>query len=137
MVIDCSMALSWHLPDETNLQSNLVLDFVKESGGIVPVLFRVEFASALGMAVRRGRITIEYRTEVFARFRGLQVKTDFQGLEVVWERATSLADEHGLTVYDATYLELALRLNHPLATFDNQLASAARHCGLEVRGLDT
>lgn len=134
-VIDCSMALSWHLPDETNLQSNIVLDLVKDGGGIVPALFRMEFVNALGMAIKRNRITIEYRNEVVVQFRSLQVETDYQGLEMVWEHTMALADEHDLTIYDATYLELAMRLGKPLATFDKQLARAARRCGMEVRGI--
>ena len=38
----------------------------------------------------------------------------------------ALAREHRLTVYDAAYLELALRADVPLATLDRQLAAAAR-----------
>ena len=39
---------------------------------------------------------------------------------------------HALTIYDAQYLELALRRQIPLATFDQQLAGAARAEGLTV-----
>ncbi len=39
----------------------------------------------------------------------------------------SLAAQHGLTVYDAAYLELAQRLRLPLATLDHELREACRH----------
>ncbi len=39
---------------------------------------------------------------------------------------------HGLSVYDASYLELALREAIPLATLDAELAAAARAEGSGV-----
>ena len=39
---------------------------------------------------------------------------------------------YGLTVYDAVYLELALRTGSPLATLDAQLRRAASEAGVEI-----
>jgi predicted nucleic acid-binding protein len=52
----------------------------------------------------------------------------------VLQRALSLARSHALTAYDASYLELALRLGAGLATFDRKLAVAARSVGVPVFG---
>ncbi len=41
-----------------------------------------------------------------------------------------LARRHGLSSYDASYLELALRTGVPLATLDTDLARAARKAGV-------
>ena len=46
--------------------------------------------------------------------------------------ALALAREHGLSAYDAVYLELAIRAGAPLATLDNILRAAARKAGVEV-----
>ena len=54
---------------------------------------------------------------------------------VVALRISELAEAHGLTAYDASYLELALRTKSPLATFDDALAKAARAEGVEVIGV--
>ena len=43
-----------------------------------------------------------------------------------------LAERHRLTSYDATYLELALRLGVPLATTDKALAAAAASAGVSL-----
>ena len=43
-----------------------------------------------------------------------------------------LARQYGLTVYDAAYLELALRRGATLATTDAALAKAARKAGVAV-----
>jgi hypothetical protein len=53
---------------------------------------------------------------------------------MVTRRSTSGAgaDLHRLTVYDATYLELALRLSLPLATFDDDLRRAAQQEGVSL-----
>jgi predicted nucleic acid-binding protein len=42
-----------------------------------------------------------------------------------WPRIMRLSAEHNLTIYDAAYLELALRSDGRLATFDKALAAAA------------
>jgi predicted nucleic acid-binding protein len=44
----------------------------------------------------------------------------------------ALARRHRLTVYDAAYLELALREGLALATLDTALAEAARAEGVSV-----
>ena len=46
----------------------------------------------------------------------------------------TLARRHGLTVYDASYLELAARHAAPLATLDGRLAEAARRESVSLIG---
>jgi predicted nucleic acid-binding protein len=50
------------------------------------------------------------------------------------EAAESLAvaREYGLTMYDASYLELARRSDLPLATIDRRLEAAARRSGITI-----
>ena len=43
-----------------------------------------------------------------------------------------MAVKHALTLYDAAYLELALRLRLPLATFDKALCRAAEAEGVRL-----
>ena len=49
-----------------------------------------------------------------------------------WRAALALAHEHRLFGYDATYLELAVRMQLPLATLDRALGAAGRAEGLDV-----
>jgi predicted nucleic acid-binding protein len=49
----------------------------------------------------------------------------------------ALARRHRLTVYDAAYLELALREVVPLATLDQALAAAAQAEGVSLVGEPT
>ncbi len=47
-----------------------------------------------------------------------------------------LARQEGLASYDAAYLELALRLELPLATLDTRLAEAATRSGVGLVVVD-
>ncbi len=82
---------------------------VQETGAIVLASWRLEVANSSTLAVRRGRIDVEFRR-------------------------AALADDARLTVYDAAYLELARRRNLPLAMLDRQMCAAAMTLGVSLPG---
>lgn len=133
-VVDGSVALAWVLPGEADESSDEALARIETSGGAVPGLWALEIANTLLKAERRGRILARERHAHAAFLRALPITTDERTTEQVWTATLDLADRHGLTVYDATYLELALRLRVPLATRDKQLRQAAERSGLPVLG---
>jgi predicted nucleic acid-binding protein len=59
---------------------------------------------------------------------------DAQTMDVAWSKTLALAESCALTVYDAAYLELALRRGLPLATLDDALRKAMRGAGGQVLG---
>jgi predicted nucleic acid-binding protein len=130
VVIDSSIALNWVMPDESSPFAEGLLERVAVDGGIVPLLFKIEVGNALLLAVRRKRITAETRGQAFDRIGALPLEQDSQGAERVWTDCIALAEKHGLSLYDATYLELAKRLRKPLATLDTRLAQAAQQAGV-------
>ena len=95
-------------------------------GAVVPALWRLEVLSGLQVAVRRGRITVEYRDASIADLRALSIEIDPGTNRQAWSGTLRLFDRFALTPYDAAYLELALRRQLPLATLDSELARAAR-----------
>jgi len=110
------------------------LDRLKDASITVPPLWHVELANALIQGQRRGRIDQAAIGEFDALVRQLDIRTD-QGRDRDGLLALiDLARLHGLTAYDAVYLELALRLAVPLATHDLALHRAARLAGVEVIG---
>jgi predicted nucleic acid-binding protein len=125
LVIDSSITLAWHFKDEQTAQSRAVLKQVVEAGAIVPALWRFEIANALLMAVRRKRIDHGFRDRALAHLGTLAIITDRESEEQAWKASVRLAERHGLTVYDAAYLELAQRRRLPLATLDAALVRAA------------
>jgi predicted nucleic acid-binding protein len=130
IVVDTSIALAWFMPDEQSSLATDVLSQVAERGGLIPPFFRIEFGNALIMAVRRKRIDMDYRRRAFERIAELELVTDHGGIDESVPVAVALADVHMLTLYDALYLELALRAGLPLATLDKQLARAALDRGV-------
>jgi predicted nucleic acid-binding protein len=88
----------------------------------------------LQMNVRRGRHDGDFRDGALASLALLPVKVDAEADRQAWSAALSLADRHGLTVYDAAYLEIASRRKIPLATLDRQLRDAAESEEVQLRG---
>ena len=126
LVIDCSMTLSWYFEDERTAARVGVLNQVADAGAVVPALWRLEVLSGLQVAVRRGRITVEYRDASIADLRALSIAIDSGTNRQAWSGTLRLCDRFGLTPYDAAYLELALRRQLPLATLDGELMRAAQ-----------
>lgn len=95
---------------------------------LAPAHFRAEVANGMfyGTGGRDERVSDRIRTVAQS---GVDIADQgWYGLL----RALELAERHGLTVYDATYLHLAMDIDAPLATLDRQLAAAARAEGVEV-----
>jgi predicted nucleic acid-binding protein len=71
--------------------------------------------------------------ERFGLLAMLPIETDAAGTRPGWYGTVlALATAEGLTAYDATYLELAIRRGAPLATTDTALRRAATRYGLTV-----
>jgi predicted nucleic acid-binding protein len=87
---------------------------------VVPALWRLEIANSLTMAVRRGRIDSEFRHAALGDLAMLEITTDPHTDSSAWGETLQLADQCGLTLYDAAYLELAIRRRLPLATLDDK-----------------
>lgn len=130
VVIDSSVALNWVMPDEDRRLTEALLDSVALTGAVVPFLFRTEVGNSLLVGVRRERIAADYVPEALDLIQRLPLRIDHLGAEYVWSTTMEIAAAYGLTVYDATYLESAIRLALPLATLDARLGRAAEIAGL-------
>lgn len=130
-VLDCSVTISWFMPDES-----FDIDFlnqVAEKGAIVPSLWSLEIGNVLLIAERKQRITLEQRQKALHILTELPITVDTMTANHAWLETIELAERHELTLYDASYLELALRRSLPLATFDKSLKKAAELSGVCVR----
>lgn len=134
LVLDASMTIAWYIDDEATEAADAVLDEVVASSAIVPPLWQLEIANALQRAVRRRRIDRTYRDNALGELSALPIDIDRDGEAHAWTATLTLADTHDLTIYDATYLELAQRRRLPLATLDGALRQAATQLGIPVKG---
>lgn len=131
IVVDASITAAFVLPDEPSPPAHIAEQLL--SGGIlVPQHWHFEVANALNVAERRKRIDRETRDWAFARLVDWVVDVDTDGFRSAWTDVPKLSDQHGLTIYDAAYLELALRRSAALASIDDELVEAAIACGVDV-----
>jgi len=131
-VLDCSVASAWCFADEAAAELDAVLEEVRVNGGAVPAIWHQEIANVLLTAERRGRISETGATRSLHLLSLLPIRTDYADPERVRRDIVPLARAHRLMVYDAAYLELAIRTGVPLATTDRILAAAARTAGITV-----
>ncbi len=132
LVIDSSVALAWCFEDERTPAMTKVLSDVAESGAVAPALWVLEVLNGLLMAERRKRLKAAQRHRLEGFLRELPIKIDVESAAQAWGVTSRLAEHHRLTLYDATYLELAQRLRLPLATLDQELRAAAIAVGVAL-----
>ena len=132
LVIDCSVAVAWLMPDEAAPLADHAMALVVREGADVPTLFLSEVGNVLLANVRRRRIPLPIVFQGLADLTSLLFRPDGVAVSERIAETARIAQRYGLTVYDATYLELALRLSAPLATLDAPLAKAARTAGVRL-----
>ena len=134
-VLDCSLTMAWIFPDEATRSTDRLRESLLEEPAYVPALWPIEVANVLVVATRRGRIRADDWPLLCASLEALPIEVDPISEPRVWGPALGLAHEHGISVYDAMYLELAMRLRLPLATLDRALGTAGSAAGLDLPAL--
>jgi predicted nucleic acid-binding protein len=132
-VLDCSVAMAWCFPDEAGPYSESVLEALAGSGAVVPSIWPLEVANVLLSAERRGRITLAQTRRFVELLQALPITVDEIRPSIAWDGVLSLGREQRLSAYDAAYLELAMREGVPIATLDESMINAARHCGISIK----
>lgn len=133
-VLDASTTLTWCFPDESSDNAPAISDRIAEGSSIVvPAFWRYEILNALLVGEKRKRIDFSLIDLFLTDLNRLPVSLDEPATPAVVFGATQrLCRKHGLTAYDAAYLEIAMRGGYPLATVDQELKRAALGEGVEV-----
>ncbi len=108
------------MPDETG--EDLAALAARYDNFAAPFLLWSELRNILTVGERRGRLPQGLPEQLIEAVEGLGIALDTTPSNAGVLR---LARRHGLTIYDAMYLDLALRLGADLATFDTALCRAA------------
>ena len=125
LIIDASALIAWVMPDETGLDLDRAL--AVHNDVIAPWLLWFELRNILLVSERRGRLSAGMAEQIIEPLEGLGILLDTSpSSQVVME----LSRRHGLTAYDALYLECALRHGGVLATLDQPLSRAAKAEGV-------
>jgi predicted nucleic acid-binding protein len=129
LIIDASVANAWIFEDESHPRADAALAEVLNSGGLVTQHWHLEVRNALLVGERRGRIMPAESRGGLSYLGGLRLETD---TAANLDHALDLARLYSLTMYDAMYLELAVRRRMTLATLDRGLERAAAGAGVKV-----
>lgn len=132
LVVDASVSAAWFLPDEATPFTEAALTATAGGEVWVPALWWLEIGNLLLSAQRRKRIDAAKRLELVAAAEGLRLRVDREPVSL--RSIDTLAERHGLTSYDAAYLELARRRGLPLATLDKALLDALLAAGVAEAG---
>jgi predicted nucleic acid-binding protein len=132
-VADASVAIAWVHPAQATPGTEALLQALADGATLeAPALWPLEVASALLVLVRRRKLTEDERQTALGWLRGLPLRIVHEMAERAFSQLSELAAAHGLSVYDAAYLELAGRRQLALACKDGPLRTAARQTGVTL-----
>jgi predicted nucleic acid-binding protein len=135
-VLDASIAVGWCFADEATPVADALLDrLAEDEEAVAPSLWPIEVANALAIAERRGRLDVAGLRRSLILLQQLEIAIDTEAADRAFGDLLDLARSERLTVYDAAYLELALRLGVPLASKDAHLRQAATKLGVPLLGV--
>ena len=129
-VLGSSATLPWVFASEATAGTKALQDVLAQGGRAwVPALWHLEVGNVLLIAQRKNRLDQAGIAKFLATLELYDIEVDDGTILAAWSSTLRLAESHGLTTYDAAYLELALRRGLPLATLDETLRKAVRKAG--------
>lgn len=131
-VLDASVTLAWCFEDEASKMTDEILERLSSEPAFAPALWRLEIGNVLVLAERKKRIDYAKITDFIASINGLDIRIDKEVNTAIFNNIIELAYNEKITTYDATYLELAIRLGLPLATQDVLLKKVATKLGVKT-----
>jgi predicted nucleic acid-binding protein len=128
-VLDASVTVVWAMLDETHPVADLAFQRLDTEGALVPAIWWYEIRNILLVNERRQRISLADSTQFLDNLQDYPIEV--QGI-LDHTTVAELARQYGLTIYDAAYLDLALRHHLPIATLDKALQAAAEAAGVPL-----
>ena len=131
-VVDNSVVMSWCFEDEGDSYTENVLECLEFGEAFVPAIWPLEVGNVLLIAEREKRLSQAAVARFLELLSGLPIAVEQESPERMLKEIVSLARELRLSTYDASYLDLAMRLDLPISTLDTSLLKAAKKCKVPV-----
>ena len=131
-VVDNSVVMAWCFEDEASTYTEGVLDQLRGTQALVPVIWPLEAANVLLIAERRDRLTEAQAAHFAQLLQGLPILVEEADVARTLGPILAVGRAHRVSAYDAAYLELAARQGLPLATQDSRLRKAAGNAGVAL-----
>lgn len=132
IVIDCCVTMAWILLDDQEEKATAILNMLESKRAKVPTIWPLEVANVLYQYERTKKLTAVETAEFKEFLSALPISVDNTTSLHAMGSIYELAKSESLSIYDAAYLEIALRENLPLGTFDKALKSAAKRVGVDL-----
>ncbi len=134
LILDCSMTMAWCFADESTPETMAIQDRLVSEAALVPAHWFLEVVNVLAMAEKRKRISPEDSSQFLQQLSVLDIQFDEEASRRAFDHLLPLCRSHGLTSYDAAYLDLVFRRQLPLASLDEALRQAVTSRGMQVLG---
>ncbi len=131
-VLHNSVVMAWCFEDEARTYADSVLESFQRAEAVVPAIWPLELGNALLVAERRRRIAPADSARFLDLVGGLPIAVEQEPPDRMLREIMGLARARQLSTYDASYLDLAMRLDLPLASQDAVLLKAAKQCKVPV-----
>lgn len=131
-VLDCSVTMAWCFDDEATHYTKSVRVGLADARAVVPTIWPFEVANAVIVGERRKRLDEARSLRFFSLLDGLPIVLDDDPRGRAFREIPRLCRAHGLSAYDAAYLDLAIRRGLPLASLDGKLMAAAAASGIPL-----
>ena len=132
-VIDASIIVAWYSPGEVNTYADSILACFNNEIAITPPLCCLEVNNVLRVLEKKGALSDLGVEKILASINDMPINRDNNPISFEIPLVRRLSAQYGLTIYDACYLELAVRLSLPIATLDTQLIEAAKAAGVSLK----
>lgn len=131
-VVDNSVVMAWCFGDEESPYADAVLESLIDGEALAPSIWPLELGNALLAAERRKRLGEASVDSILALVDALPIRVEQDPPERMLREVFVLARENGLSTYDASYLDPAIRHGLPISTLDESLIRAAGKCRIPI-----
>jgi len=131
-VVDNSVVLAWCFQNEASVYADSVLDHLEHAGAVVPAIWPLEICNVLLAAEQEMHLTPTDSSRFISLISDLPISVEQESPPRMQGEIFALARDRQLSSYEASYLDLAMRLGLPLATVEERLRAAAAHCRVPI-----
>ena len=132
LMVDASISVAWWISAESSDLTDRVLIAAARAGILVPAIWWLEVTNTTILGPGRGRLESDDWSRFEQMLSTFRVETDPLEPEHIFTKVAQLSRQYGLTTYDASYLELAIRRGARLATLDKAVNAAANRAGIAL-----
>ncbi|MFN3351355.1 type II toxin-antitoxin system VapC family toxin [Pseudorhodoplanes sp.] len=132
IVVDASVVVAWLLGEKSGSSADHVFDALPDGEAIAPAHWPLEIGNALYGPAKAGQLSPDDFETIMEDLDWLNIQIEPAIHPDEIGPLVQFAVAHGLTTYDAAYVQLALLNDAVLVTLDRAMKAAAQKLGIAV-----